>query len=237
MANRLQVWRRGTLGVTYRCSLEGGGTFSAEPFARFIRERCERRPVRFERAFEWCSGPGFIGFTLLAEGICSHLCLADINPAAIDCVRRTVARNHLEARVSYYVSDNFANIPRDEQFDLIVGNPPSYSGLNPMHPSYDRYKNDVRVNDPNWSIRRDFYRNVKRYMKPDAWLFIAKVAVTDTEVHTPSVAEPYDIRVRQPLLDFQEMVVGAGLTFLGAEPLLVAPGGFRVDMLFARNDP
>src|SRR5262249_46736410 len=202
MANRLQVWGHGKLNVIYRHSLEGGVRFSAAPFARFIRERCERQPVEFERAFEWCSGPGFIGFTLLAERICNHLCVADINPAAIDCVRRTVARNHFEARVSYYVSDNFANIPRDEQFDLIVGIPPSYSGLNPMHPSYNHYKDDVRVNDPNWGIRRDFYQHVKRYMKPDAWLFIAEVAVTDTEVRTPGSAEAYDIRTCQPLADF-----------------------------------
>lgn len=232
MSNRMRVWQRGTLGVSYRHSLEGGGMVCAEPFAQFIRAHCDRR---FEHAFEWCAGPGFIGFTLLAEGLCDRLCLADINPAAIDCVRQTIARNRLAGRASCYVSDNFASIPASARFDLVVGNPPSYCGLNPAHPSYAHYQGDLRVNDPGWRLRRDFYRNVGRHMNPGAWLFVMEVAVNAAEVRTPGFLEPYDVRPRPPLIDFREMIAELGLTLLGVEPLLVAPGGFPVDMLFARR--
>src|SRR5260370_13118964 len=148
--NRALNWRYAGVDVSYRAGLDGGGTFLAQYFVRAVRRHYERLPVK--SAFEWCSGPGFIGFSLLADGICEHLCLADINPGALDCVRRTVSRNRLQDRVSYYLSDNFKAIPDDEQFDLIVGNPPSYYSLNSSHPYYHGFQDDLRPNDARWHI-------------------------------------------------------------------------------------
>ena len=234
--NRRLIWRTSGLDIVYRRSLDGGGPIAAPHFVRFIKAHNGRWPTKFERAFEWCCGPGYVGLTLLAEGIGDHWCLADINPAAIDCLRRTVARNRLEDRVSYYVSDNFSNIPPGERFDLVVGIPPNYSGLNPRHPFYEIYKDDLRPNDPGFRIHRDFYRNVKQYLNPGAMLFILEISVSETEVRTPDFVEPYDIRARPPLDDFREMIGAAGLTFLRVEPLLVFPGGFQAELLVAKND-
>jgi hypothetical protein len=78
------------------------------------------------RVFEWCSGPGFIGFSMLAHGLCETLCLADINDEAVEACQKTIRDNRLEARVAVYESDNLTNIPREEQWDLVVGNPPFY---------------------------------------------------------------------------------------------------------------
>ena len=44
-----------------------------------------------KRAFEWCSGPGFIGFSMLGNGLCETLCLSDINPAAVSSCQQPCA--------------------------------------------------------------------------------------------------------------------------------------------------
>ena len=76
--------------------------------------------------FSGARGPGFIGFALLGYGFCDTLCLADINPEAVDACRRTVIQNRLAERVAVYHSDNLDGIPASEQWDLVVGNPPHF---------------------------------------------------------------------------------------------------------------
>jgi hypothetical protein len=225
-------WTHGDIVVHYRGHLDGGGTFAAGAFVRALAP--ERG--RFERGFEWCCGPAFIGFALLAEGICQRLCLADVNPDAIAQVRRTVSHNHLGDRVTSYLSDNLSRVPPTEKFDLVVGNPPSYCGLNPRHPLYGRFKDDLRPNDLDWHIHRGFFRQIRAHLNPGARIYLMEVAVRATEVRTPGFAEPYDIRPRPPLDDFQQMIDDAGLTLERVEPLLTAPGGFPVDLLVIAND-
>jgi tRNA G37 N-methylase Trm5 len=49
--------------------------------------------------------------SLLGHGLCETLCLADINPQAVEACRRTIEDNRLGARVAVYHSDNLAGIP------------------------------------------------------------------------------------------------------------------------------
>jgi hypothetical protein len=77
---RFQSWRSGTYGgirVHYKRHLDGGGSGFGQDFIPFLRGRGIPKQAR---AFEWCAGPGFIGFSLLGHGLCETLCLADINP-------------------------------------------------------------------------------------------------------------------------------------------------------------
>ena len=63
----------------------------------------------------------------LGRGLTETLCLADINPQAVDACRRSIKDNALATRANVYQSDNLANIPQSEQWDLVVGNPPWFS--------------------------------------------------------------------------------------------------------------
>ena len=226
------TWRHRGLQVSYFHDLDGGGSFAAADYARVIRAHTDQP---FERGFEWCSGPGFIGFYLLEEGLARTFCFADINPRAVACVKRTVTVNDLGPRVAAYVSNNLESVPETEQFDLVVGNPPSYAGLNPEHPLYARFKDDLRPNDPNWQVHRRFFQTIRRHLRPGAMLFIAEVMINDVLVHTPGFDVPYDIRTRPPIEDFREMIAEAGLELLGVEPLAVLPGGFACDVMIIRN--
>jgi 16S rRNA G1207 methylase RsmC len=120
---------------------------------------------RQPRIFEWCAGPGFIGFALLGHGFCDTLGLADINPEAVEACRRTVAQNGLAQRVAIYRSDNLDGIPMSERWDLVVGNPPHFS---------DRSTGELRFFDERWSLHRDFFADVGKFLKPGGMIVVVE---------------------------------------------------------------
>jgi hypothetical protein len=73
----------------YRPQLEGGGMGFGQTFVPIVRELFGK----VGRVHEFCAGPGFIGFSLLANGLCDSLCLSDINPDAVAAATETVRRN------------------------------------------------------------------------------------------------------------------------------------------------
>ncbi len=235
-----EVWHGPGVRVFYHRELDGGGTFLARPLLDFIRANQgivgpHGSEPSFKSVFEWCAGPGFIGFALLGEGLCERLCLADINPRAIECARKTVRANRLEDRVDLYVSDNFAAIPPRHQFDLVVANPPNYCGLNPEHPFYRRYKDDLRPNDRGWRIHKGFYAAVHSYLRDGASLVVSEIDPLKSEVRTPGFSMPYELRPRPAIDDFRVMIAAGGLTYVATRPLCMIPGGFRAAVVISRK--
>jgi predicted RNA methylase len=144
----------GGVRVSTKPHLDGGGSTFGQDFIPLLRNR---GMPKVARAFEWCAGPGFIGFSLLAHGLCETLCLADVNPEAVAACRRTVARNRLAEKVTVHLSDNLADIPASEQRDLVVSNPPHFidSGIG-----------QLRYHDPDWRVHRGFFGKVAQHLKP-----------------------------------------------------------------------
>jgi predicted RNA methylase len=154
---RMRPYRTATyagLRVAYKRHLDGGGSTFGQEFVPVLRGR---GMPKVQRAFEWCAGPGFIGFSLLAHGLCETLCLADVNGEAVAACRKTVRDNALEGRVAVYRSDNLKDIPPVEQWDLVVSNPPHF---------VDRSPGQLRYNDPDWSVHRGFFDSIARHLKP-----------------------------------------------------------------------
>lgn len=146
--------------VHYKHRLDGGGSTFGQDYIRFARER---KLPRQGRVFEWCAGPGFIGFSLLAHGYAESLCVADINPHAVKAARRTIRANRLEDRVNAYVSDNLCSLPASERWDLVVGNPVHFA---------DAYHGSIRAHDPGWRIHEEFYRRVGDFLAPQGVVLI-----------------------------------------------------------------
>jgi hypothetical protein len=143
-----------SIRVNYMQHLDGGGSTFGQDFAPYLLNR--GMPMQ-ARTFEWCAGPGFIGFSLLGAGLTETLCLADINPQAVVACQRSIKDNGLAGRVNVYQSDNLANIPQSELWDLVVGNPPHYS---------DQRVGDLRTADPDWRIHRAFFAQIGGHLKP-----------------------------------------------------------------------
>jgi len=219
----MHIWNYHGLKVYYYPKLDGMGTVLAGPIVKFIKKSFHS--YESPRLFEWCSGPGFIGFALLAEGMCQKLCLADINPLAVECVKKTIIENNLQDSVSYYVSDNFKTIPEGERFNMVVANPPNYFAINPKHYAWNEFKDDLRPNDPGWKIHREFYNNVSRYLNPEALLLISEVEPFKKEVFIPiSHPVPYDIRQNLPIDDFKKMVTDGGLICVDTKHYFTSAG-------------
>lgn len=90
-AKKTDAWRiiqYGKFNVYYLPNLDGGGVGFAPDFLAIVGEKFGK--VR--RVCEFGSGPGFIGFALLASGLCERLCLIDISRPAIKCCRRLLGR-------------------------------------------------------------------------------------------------------------------------------------------------
>lgn len=131
----------------------------------YIRVLLELGIGRVEHIYEFCSGPGYIGFMLLANGFCKKLTLADINEEAIEMEKKTVRENNIDEYVNIYHSDIFDKIPNNQKFDLIVGNPPHFQ-LNQKMGNTELGEKNLKAYDHDWNIHRRFFSEVKKYMKP-----------------------------------------------------------------------
>jgi methylase of polypeptide subunit release factors len=158
LKRRFAPWRTaryGDIAVHYKKHLDGGGTYFGQDFIPLLKSWGMPKQ---KRAFEWCAGPGFIGLSILAHGLCETLCLADINPEAVEACLRTIAGNRLQPRVTVYRSDNLKDIPPSEKWDLVVSNPPHFDD--------GYYEAELRAHDPGWQLHREFLRDVGRHLNP-----------------------------------------------------------------------
>jgi hypothetical protein len=148
---RFDIDRIGGLEVAYLPHLDGGG----RDFGRSFVPVAQQLFPDLGRVHEFCAGPGFIGFGLLAQGLCRSLCLSDINPEAIEAVEETIRRNRLHDRVTAYCTDGLSGIPETERWDLVVSNPPHFQ---------DSYPESIRHHDQGWRIHQNFYESVASHM-------------------------------------------------------------------------
>jgi len=191
------------LSVSSEPELDGGGQILAPVFYKLLQEQ------KVHTLYEWCAGPSWIGFWLLHKGICEELVVSDINPKAIECVRKTAESNSYSVRA--YVSDNMKDIPSWEKFDIVVANPPNYVNIQTSH-SVGHMRKDLRPSDIDWKIHKDFYKNIGGYLKENSKMYISEVGLNDKEIYLSGegfyndTKELYDVRKRKPIEDFKAMI-------------------------------
>lgn len=186
------------IDVFYKFHLNGGGSLFGQDYIPLFKSL---QIPEVDRIFEWCSGPGFIGFSLLSNGFCKSLCLADINPEAIDACNKTISTNNLD-NISVYLSDNLNSIPAHEKWDIVVSNPPHWLDIWDMIPESDKedvikYGTEKIIKllseDTSWNIHKNFYNKLAEFLKDDGVAIIQE----HTKASNPS--------------DFSEMINASGL--------------------------
>jgi methylase of polypeptide subunit release factors len=151
------------LVVYYTEEMDGGGTWFGQEYVKIIQQRYPGRV--FERAYEWCSGPGFIGYALLSHGLCQHVCLSDIYDPAVELARYTsqLPINICQDQVTAYLFRDLALMPAYEQFDLVVANPPHMpTGDTETLTTVDNTRIEQ---DPNWSSHQNFFANIGTHLR------------------------------------------------------------------------
>ena len=187
--------------VSYTPELDGGGNRYGQDYARVVRKLFGR----VDSLMEWCAGPGFIGFSLMASDLCEELTLADVNPAAVEACRVTVNRNGLESRVRVHLSDNLKTVPRHAPWDLVVGNPP-HSGSSEVVPRLQHRARFLYM-DAGWAIHRRFYQTIRHHLHEGSSVLVQ-------ENSTFSSVD-----------DFRDMVRDGGLEIMGVEECAAEPKG------------
>jgi methylase of polypeptide subunit release factors len=154
------------IAVSYDSWMDGGGTWFGLDYITVIQQQYPGR--LFTKCYEWCSGPGFIGFNLLDHGLCTNLCLSDIYDPAVQRIHQTIANplNNCQNRVTAYTAESVSLLPKYEQFDLVVANPPHFLEC-PGNDNIQRIKVDV-----NWQAHRDFFVNIKQHLLPDGVILL-----------------------------------------------------------------
>lgn len=158
------------INVFYFDELNGGGTGHGTEYITLIKNRYPSRI--FRKAYEWCSGPGFIAYNLLDHGLCEKICLSDIYDPALVCAEETMMYDHNQAseKVSIYLLKDLALLPDSEMFDLVVANPPHAPGLE-ITTKWTDNKNRI-TSDLNWEAHQNFFANIKQHLVPDGIILL-----------------------------------------------------------------
>ena len=144
---------------------EGGGTWFGTEYSRILQQRY---PRRWHRCFEWCAGPGFIGFDIFDHGLCDSLCLMDRHAPCIQhSIPATVRDNGIDpALVRTYHGDSLSCLPAHERFDLVIANPPHYLQC-PGDENYQRL-----AVDPDWQAHKDFFEHISYHLPADGMILL-----------------------------------------------------------------
>lgn len=172
------------LVVYYTEEMDGGGMDFGQEYVPVIQQRWPGRV--FNRCYEWCSGPGFIGYALLDYGICQTVCFSDIYDPAVAMAQITsrVPINNCASQVTAYLLRDLALLPRHEQFDLVVANPPH--NPNGDRETLTRVHNTRIEQDPEWAGHQNFFCNIQKHLTTDGVILLQLNAVgSDAETFRP----------------------------------------------------
>ena len=161
----LNTFKTKNLTIHYDKNFDGGGTWFGQEYIDIVKSRYPNR--KFNRCYEWCAGPGFIGLSILDQGLCQSLCLSDMYAPALECAVDAVKDTEYQSKVSTYITDTLVKLPLSEQFDLVVGNPPHYLNFATDDPHQDRIRNDI-----GWNTHRDFFTNIKSHLTNDGIILL-----------------------------------------------------------------
>lgn len=177
--------------VYYLSELNGGGMTFVSDYGKLVSEKFKE----VGKLCEFASGPGFIGFSLLAEGLCKKLSLIDINPLAVEACKKTIISNGLKNKAKVFLSDGFKNVPKSEKWDLVVGNLPHFNGTkNDYRQSLSANKQSKIFIDPGWAIHKDFYSNVGKHLNPGGTILLVENYKGSKPRYWPQIITRNDLR-------------------------------------------
>jgi hypothetical protein len=162
--------------VEYPTHLDGGGLDMVDDLINAIKTT--GKPF-YNKGCEWCAGFGVLGFEILGSGLAKHMAFTDYYSVAIQNCLDTARKNNLSDKVTGHISATIKGIP-NEKWDLVVSNPPhvydrdffleTLPGGQDSHTSLD---NSCRlIVDQNFSIHKEFFKNIKEKLTPDADVYL-----------------------------------------------------------------
>jgi release factor glutamine methyltransferase len=140
----------------------------------FLKERV--RLGLTPTALDFGTGTGCLAIALAAQCLTAQITALDIAPEALAIARKNALHHQVAERVSFLLGDGLAAVPRGQQFDLIVANPPYIPTA-----EIDLLQPEVRSYDPRGALDGgpdglNFYRDLAsgagELLKPEAKLML-----------------------------------------------------------------
>jgi methylase of polypeptide subunit release factors len=197
------IWRVDNFDVHYTPITNGGGDYFALEYAEVIYKFYGS----VDSAMEWCAGPGFIGYSLLASKLCNNISFVEMTDLAINQLKKTKENNSSYAdNINIYQGNRLDCLPSTKKFDLVVGNPPHWSSLEAANKSLNATNADEQINllvDNNWEAHQDFFKQMKQLLSADGRILLQECSLGSS----PN--------------DFKEMITDAGfkITFVQESPM------------------
>ena len=158
---------KNTIVRTFHDSTMCGGDHMRDLLVERIQHH--RRRSTYRRGYEWCSGSGPLGYTLLDENIVEHITFSDLYQVGIDDCLATAQHNNITNSVDAFLSSTIAGIPQIGALDLVVSNPPH--NWNEIPQSNNRLQSRFLL-DQDMVVHKEFFKNIKARLSEKAELFI-----------------------------------------------------------------
>ena len=165
------IWRINDVDVFYTPITNGGGDYFSLEYTEVVNKFYG--PVN--SALEWCSGPGFIGYMLLACKLCNKISFVEMNDLAITQLQKTKTTSVYNDKINIYQGNRLNCIPSNEKFDLVVGNPPHWPTVEAANKSMNATNAGEQFNllvDPNWDAHKDFFNQMKNLLSADGRILL-----------------------------------------------------------------
>jgi len=175
------LYKVNDINIYWTIPTNGGGTAFLKDYFDYFKTYHPNKT--FNNALEWCAGPGFIGFGVLACDICNHITLLEKFDQACELMYKTIKNGNLDNAT--VVHDDNVEVLTDK-YDLIIGNPPhfrQYHVLQKQQGQFHTKEDWVRIAvDKNWNIHREFFTNIKNNMNPDCLILLLESFVEVSNV-------------------------------------------------------
>lgn len=157
--------------VFYTSDIYGYGNFHCQVYPLLLAKIYPER--QFNNCLEWCAGPGFIGFRLIADNVINSLAFMDCYKPALDACNNTWSSrpDRLKNCNMETILGSTVDCLENRVFDLIVANPPNFD--NEIYFSQNARVNRI-TQDPDWQIHNDFFLKIKKNLAHNGKILLMK---------------------------------------------------------------
>jgi methylase of polypeptide subunit release factors len=190
------IWRINGLDVFYTNETNGGGDFFAIEYINAVRDWYPN----VDHALEWCSGPGFIGYGLLASKLCKTISFNEMYMPAVEMLERTKQHSKFIDKINIFHGSTLSCIPSNIKFDLVVGNPPHWKDIQSAGRSLniepENYKHipDILV-DSDWNSHKQFFKSIKGLLSDNGKILLQENSFGSDPNDFKDMIEEADLKI------------------------------------------
>ncbi|WGI36796.1 peptide chain release factor N(5)-glutamine methyltransferase [Mesomycoplasma lagogenitalium] len=152
---------------------------------------------KHSKVLDLCCGTGFIGIAI-AKNVNCQVSMVDIDENAIYSSVENAKINNVDKNTDIYLSDLFSSVPKTEQFDLIISNPPYIPENIVLDSSVLNWENHQALfaKEKGNYFYRLILENAKSFLKPKGYLIFE---ISDWNVNFLKKYPNIDLKIKKDI--------------------------------------